>query len=684
VNSSALPSIDFSMLSAWFEIAPDAMIAVDQEGAVVLVNAQAAQMFDYGQDALHGLPLERLLPESLRSAHSKHRHDYMMHPRVRPMGIGYQLMGARRDGSSFPVEIGLSPIQTEKGIIAIASVRDISETWRVRRALAHARRDNLLAQIGRLTVEAPGYEQAIGRIPELVALALEIPAVAILSMDLHRSELQMRASTGLSGPTAATMESIFGSLDFIRASFGGKSREIVTFDSLGTGALASVRQDLASAGFRDIAIVPLSSQDETLGLLIALASTAGDFDRDKIGFLQSVATLLAAAAQRGRSEEQLAHVQRLDAIGQLTGGIAHDFNNLLTVISGNLQLLEGELSDRPNEQEIIESALRAVDRGSNLTRKLLAFARRQPLQPRAIAIKPLLEELGLMLRRTLGEMVSVKIDCQPRISDVYADGNELDTVLVNLALNARDAMPRGGELVILARDVTLDNPENDWKLAPGDYVAFTVSDTGTGMSPDVLAHALEPFFTTKGAGKGSGLGLSMAYGFVTQSGGAMSIKSRLGYGTQAELLLPVANAGAGLTEDLPTLRSAAAASHATVLVVEDETDVRTVAARFLGVAGYDVITAAGAPEAMDVLAARADVDLLFSDVVLGSGMNGVELANEARRAQPGLAVLLTSGHEFQVGGEHPGHISTEAFELLRKPYRREQLLSMIRRILDRT
>jgi PAS domain S-box-containing protein len=682
VNPPALPAIDFSMLHAWFDIAPDAMIAVDQEGTIVLANAQAAHMFDYGHAALHGCPLETLLPESLRAAHVKHRGEYMTHPRVRPMGIGYQLMGARRDGSSFPVEIGLSPIQTEKGTIAIASVRDISETWRVRQALAHARRDNLLAQIGRLTVQAPGIEPAVSRIPELVAEALEVPAVAILATDVHHGQMQMRASTGLSSQTAEITTSFFGDMDFVRASFGDSSREVMKFDSLGGGSPTSIQKHLTAAGFRDVAIVPLAGLDEPLGLLIAFAPVAGEFDRDKTGFLQSVANLLASAVQLGRSEEQLAHARRLDAIGQLTGGIAHDFNNLLTVISGNLQLLEAELADQPGAMETIGSALRAVDRGSNLTRRLLAFARRQPLQPRAVAVKSLLEELGHMLRRTLGEMVSITIECPSDISDVYADANELDAALVNLALNARDAMPRGGELVISARDVALDNQDNDWKLTPGDYVAFTVSDTGTGMPPDVRTRALEPFFTTKAVGKGSGLGLSMVYGFVTQSGGGMSIDSRLGYGTRVELLLPVAVSGHRSAERSPASPHAVTERRATILVVEDEADVRKIAIGFLQAAGYRVISASDAPEALALLAKEPEVDLLFSDVVLGSGMNGVELANEACRAKPGLAVLLTSGYEFHAG-EQPSRASEVGFELLRKPYRREQLVGAVRRLLDR-
>ncbi|WP_426663921.1 PAS domain S-box protein [Rhodanobacter aciditrophus] len=674
-------STSLAMLRTWFDISPDAMIAVNQDGAIVLSNEQAERMFGYEDETLLGLPLESLLPEPLRNAHRTHRRNFMTNPRVRPMGIGYELMGVRRDGKSFPVEIGLSPIATEVGDIAIASVRDISETRRVRQALARSRRDNFLAQIGRLALESPDYELAIRRIPELVATALEVQAVAILSTEWHGSDLHVRAATGLHADAAKTIATVFSQADIVRSAFGTGSRHAVTTHMLHEGGFAGILAGLAKAGFPDVAIVPLFGRYgyESLGVLVALATTEAGFDRDRLGFLQSVANLLTAAVQRSRSEEQLAHVQRLDAIGQLTGGVAHDFNNLLTVISGNLQLLESRLPENPELSEIIGSALRAVDRGADLTRRLLTFARKQPLQPRPVVPKPLLEELGHMLRRTLGEAITVEVECGGDVPDVYADANELDTALVNLALNARDAMPRGGLLRIAACEIAIQDATNRWKLPPGRYVAFGVNDTGTGMTPDVLAHALEPFFTTKGTGKGSGLGLSMVYGFVTQSGGGMSIDSRPGYGTSVDFLLPIAHASTARAAETEKTHRASPGRQRTILVVEDEVDVRTVAARFLGANGYEVVAVGCAQDALDLLAGDSAVDLLFSDLVLGSGMNGVELAHEARRVRPGLAVLLTSGYQ----GKHTGVGGpTAPFKLLRKPYKREQLMDAVRRVLE--
>lgn len=681
MNPRAIPAASFVMLSTWFDIAPDAMIAVDQDGIIVLANTQAERMFGYEHGALQGLTLEALVPESLRHGHRMHRHEYMHNPRVRPMGIGYELLGVKLDGQTFPLEVGLSSIRIENGVVAVASVRDISETQRVRQALARARRDEYVASISRLALESPDYELAVRRILELTTVALELPAAAIFTTDWRHSSLRLRASTGLSEQTARTVAAILGNAESIRSTLEAREHTVITSEMLREGPSEAIRADLSRAGFHDVALVPLYGRQEALGFLLVLASAPRSFDKGKAAFLQSIASLLTSAIHRSRIEEQLAHSQRLDAIGQLTGGVAHDFNNLLTVISGNLQLLEAELSDRPALQGTIDSALRAVDMGSNLTRRLLTFARRQPLQPRAVVPQPLLEEIGAMLRRTLGESIHVQIDCAAAVPDVYADPNELDTALVNLALNARDAMPHGGRLTISAREIGVDGAVNKWKLPSGHYVAITVGDTGTGMPPDVQAHAFEPFFTTKDSGKGSGLGLSMVYGFATQSGGTITIDSRLGYGTRVELMLPAAASTAETSNDVQGDQAAPAKAHETILVVEDENDVRTVATRFLTAVGYHVVAAASAREALDLLIANPDVDLLFSDVVLGSGMDGRELAHEARRIRPELAILLVSGYEDRAGRPHDD-TPAEYFELLRKPYRREQLVTTIRRILD--
>jgi PAS domain S-box-containing protein len=649
------------MFRALFETAPDAMIVVDRSGTIVLANPQAARLFGYTLDELSGAAIEMLMPPEVRAAHETHRNRYMDTPRVRPMGAGQELTGQRRDGATFPVEIALSPIAAEKGAYFVASIRDISATLRQRQALARAHYDKYVAQAGQLALESP-MDVTLGHLPPMLVEALGVDAVLVVFGGDGRDALQTRAAHGIA---AHELDAVLDALVASAADSPALSAEACAL-ALGGAPDCAFRAGLAARLF-DV--------DHSMGWVVALARRPREFEREAVHFMQSVANLLASVVQRTHTQEQLAHAQRLDAVGQLTGGIAHDFNNLLTVISGNLQLLETQLEDRDDVQPIIGSALRAVGRGAELTRKLLAFARRQRLSPRALAPKQLLGELGLMLKRTLGEQVDLQIDFSKATPDVFADHAQLEAALINLALNARDAMPRGGCLRIGVRGECVEGDDEDVK--PGEYVVFDVSDTGLGMPPEVLARAFEPFFTTKEQGKGSGLGLSMVYGFVKQSGGYLRTESRLGFGTRIELYLPAAKAPEPFDQ---RAQGVVSRGHETVLVVEDEPDVRGIATAFLRSLGYQVHAAATAAEARDKLAAHPEIALLFSDVVLGSGPTGAELAQDALRERPNLKVLLTSGYERPAAEteEQPG----AQFELLRKPYRREELAAAVRAALD--
>ena len=646
------------MFRELFQTAPDAMIVVDRVGRIVRANPQAERLFGFSENELLGQSVEMLMPDAARRAHRAHVLDYTGAPRVRPMGTGQELIGQKKDGQQFPVEIALSPLETPDERLFLASVRDVSETQRARQAIVRARFDAVIARIGQLALAAPNLDATIASTPELVAQALGIAGVAILFRHGQLKRLQVRGAVGV-------REDALEALPWDRL-----------FEEFGAEPFAHA-EVAASLGFAGAEIVPLSDRDEPAGVLVALDRERDAFDHDAVHFLQAVANLMAAALQRIRMEEQLSHAQRLEAVGQLTGGVAHDFNNLLTVISGNLQILEDELADRPAARDIIGSALRAVGRGAELTRKLLAFARRQRLAPRPSDPAKLLQDLGAMLRRTLGELVQLEIACEPRISPVFADPGQLEAALVNLALNSRDAMPRGGRLTITAEEHYVPPGEGSDALAAGDYVVFTVRDTGLGMPPEILARAFEPFFTTKEHGKGSGLGLSMVYGFVTQSGGNLGVESQLGYGTTITLHLPVAQRAASDGEG--AARTSTRGSEF-VLVVEDEDDVREIAVAFLRSLGYRVQATSNAQAALELLRTHDDIGLLFSDVVLGAGMNGFELADAARGLRAGLPVLLTSGYEHTLGGE-----SAEAarYAVLQKPYRREELGAAVRDLLDR-
>jgi PAS domain S-box-containing protein len=655
-----------------FDTAPDAMIVVDRRGNIVLANPQAERLFGYRSGELAGNPVEILLPEAVRGVHVRHRDDYMDNPRVRPMGAGYELTGIRRSGETFPVEIGLSPIQSGDSTLFAASIRDISETRRVRQALSRARHDTFAAQIGRLALEAPTYETAVESTPALIASALEIGTVAVVFTDRRRDQLVLRSEVALPPSLRESLPSVLPQAALF-AGFPRGTTGAVTLKSVDAARFPLLRPALTQAGFRDAAIVPLFDRYEPMGAIVALSKKQDAFERDALHFLQSVANILAAAIQRSRSEEQLAHSQRLEAVGQLTGGIAHDFNNLLTVVSGNLQLIEADLAGHPELRDVIDSALRAVDRGAALTRKLLAFARRQRLMPREVAPAQLLSDLRQMLQRTLGERIAITVECGDDVPAVFADPGELDAALINLALNARDAMPRGGDLRISTERSVY---AGDGELDAGTYVVFRVSDTGSGMPPDVLARALEPFFTTKGSGKGNGLGLSMVYGFVKQSGGRIAIESTEGSGTRVDLYLP-AHSPSLAAQPAPSGSAAPHPGRESILVVEDEQDVRRIAIAFLRSLGYTTYEADSAKAALDMLDAHADIALLFSDIVLGSGMTGYELVREARKRRPALPALLTSGYE-RAAGEQAEALPSDV-DVLRKPYRREQLAASVRR-----
>ena len=643
---------------ALFETAPDAMIVVARDGRIVLANPQAARLFGYPPEELAGQPVELLMPEQVRDRHHAHRAGYMERPRERPMGAGQELVGRRRDGGQFPVEIALSPIDSGSGseTLFAASIRDISETLRQRQALARARFDTYAARIGQLALQTGNFEKLGEKVSRLMLDALQARAIGIVLFQSPHGKLLSSAVEHAEDDIVEKVCAMLG--------LGPDNCPAEPDVWLQQAAHAAVWSRAGIGGGR---ILPILDHDRTLGALIVLTSAPWRAERDADHFLNMVTNMLATAALRHHAQEQLTHSQRLEAVGHLTGGIAHDFNNLLTVISGNLQLLEDLAQQDPVANDAVARALRAVGRGAELTRKLLAFARRQRLSPDAVEPAELLLELGRMLERTLGETIQVHIDCPAGLPAVFADPVQLEGALLNLALNARDAMPRGGRLSISASEHHSVETGEGAELPRGRYIRFTISDTGVGMSPDVLARAFEPFFTTKDSSKGSGLGLSMAYGFVKQSGGHLVAQSQLGYGTQMDLILPLAPSAAVSAAVPPTLQGLR--GNETVLVVEDEPEVRGIAVAFLRTLGYAVHEAADAEQALRHLRDDPAIALLFSDVVLGGSTNGIELAHAARALRPTLPVLLTSGYEL--GSTDTPH----EFPLLRKPYRREELAS---------
>jgi PAS domain S-box-containing protein len=385
---------------------------------------------------------------------------------------------------------------------------------------------------------------------------------------------------------------------------------------------------------------------------------------------------------RERMEEDLRQAQKMEAVGQLTGGIAHDFNNLLTVILGNLEMLEARLGGDDRQRTLLREAVETARLGAQLTDRLLAFGRRQPLDPRLVDVGRLVADMSVLLQRTLGETVEVRSVIAVDGALTLVDPAQLQNAILNLALNARDAMPEGGMLTIEVTKTELDADyaQMHSEVRPGRYLVLAVTDTGRGMSAEVRERAFEPFFTTKGVGAGSGLGLSMVYGFVKQSGGQVQLYSEVGHGTTVRLFLPLAGEEAGREEGTAPALGAFRSRGETILVVEDESRVRRVSVARLLDLGYRVLEASDGPAALAMLQRHPEIDLLFTDLVMPGGMTGRELAEEAQRRQDGLKVLFTSGYA-QPEMVRRGLPPRGAW--LKKPYTAAELAAVLREVLDR-
>jgi PAS domain S-box-containing protein len=377
-----------------------------------------------------------------------------------------------------------------------------------------------------------------------------------------------------------------------------------------------------------------------------------------------------AAEALKRADAALFQSQKMEAIGQLTGGIAHDFNNLLGVMSGCLDLL----SSRPRDEQdvrLIDSMQRAVARGANLTQQLLSFARQQPLKVERLNINAVIGAFESVLRRACDPSISFEIDLEPELAPVMLDAARFEAALLNLVVNARDAMPKGGGLTLRTENVVLAEGQTG-SLKPGRYARLTVIDTGTGMAPDTMARAFEPFFTTKEVGKGTGLGLSQVYGFIAQSGGEVILASELGKGTSVSIYLPV-------TEDawseMSSGRNDRAASD-TVLIVEDEPDLLRAAADLFRAMGFEVLTAGEGKDAIDILERNNNIGLVFTDVIMPNGMSGIELARQARRRWPKIKSILASGYPLPALKAEHGNI--DDFPFVSKPYRLSDIARKLR------
>jgi hypothetical protein len=501
------------LVTALLESASQAIVSIDRGGRIVLANRRAEEIFGYTGEELLGARIEMLLPEAKRSTHSRERDEFFSRPRARPMGIGMDLAGRRKDGSEVPVEVSLSYVQIEEGVFAIAFVSDIT--------------------------------------------------------------------------------------------------------------------------------------------------------------------------QRKKLEEQLLHAQKMEAVGRLAGGVAHDFNNMLTVISGYNRMILDELSALDPLRGYAEEILKAADRAGALTNQLLAFSRRQIMQPKVINVNAVVLQTQKMLQRLIGEDIELVLNLGTNVGNIKADPGHVEQAIVNLAVNARDAMPMGGHLTIETSGVVLDETyaRTHMGVKPGSFTMIAVSDDGHGMDAETRRHIFEPFFTTKEKGKGTGLGLATVYGMVKQTGGDIWVYSEPGHGSSFKLyfpsvLEPVSDSSGG---DASATRGSGGE---TVLVVEDEQAVRDLTVRILRQLGYTILTASSGAEALEISQSHTGhIDLLLTDVVMPN-MSGRQLADHLRAARPDTKVLFLSGYTENTVVHHG--VLDAGVDFLPKPFSRENLSKKMREVLAKS
>jgi len=663
-----------SIFRTLFAAYPDALLVVDASGSIVLANPAAAALLGYSVGEFIGLGVDELVPDSIRPRHAAHRGAYANAPRARPMGTQMELVARRRDGSEVMVEIALSPLQDDGLPYTVAAIRGIGAYPRVKQALQRARYSEQVAQFGRLAVDARDPQLLLEQAPKAAAEALQADVAVLFLLEPNGVEFRVASGVGML-PGEGVGERVPNRPDTPPGFVLAEGRPAVV-DDYRQERRYRVPPSYLEAGLTSAVAVPLSDRGRTVGVLTVRSRLAQRFGDDEVRFLESLSSLLTTTLQRAQTEEQLSHTQRLESVGQLTGGIAHDFNNLLTVISGNLQVLEDlpALGDDTFGQQLVGSASRAAKRGAELTGKLLAFSRRQVLQPTRVDIDALLHSLADMLGRTLDQRIRITLDVAADCPPCLVDPGQLESALLNIAINARDAMPEGGALTFECRPLRSVPPALQAELGDAAYVAIAITDSGGGMPEAVKERAFEPFFTTKGTGRGTGLGLSTVYGFAKQSQGAVTLDSTEGAGTTVTLYLPQV-LEAEVEAEVEPDAGASVPPGLRVLMVEDDAEVRAVVRHFLEALGCDVTTSVNAEQALPLLEPGAPFDMLLTDIALGAGMRGTELAHRAHERLPQLPVLLMTGFSSGLIETPPG------WELLRKPYTRADLARAIAKVL---
>ncbi|MDP1582426.1 MAG: PAS domain S-box protein [Bradyrhizobium sp.] len=632
---------DTRLLRAVVECAADGIILIDGSGSVLMFNAACEKLFKYSASEVIGQNVKMLMPAPYREEHDRYLSNFHRTSERKIIGIGREVFGQRKDGTTFPMDLAVGEAKQDDGSIFVGIIHDLTESKRVERELRES--SARLRAVVETAVDGVILIDSRGRI------LMFNPACEKLFQ--YRADEVMHENVKLLMPPSYSREHD----SYIRNFLETGNRKII-----GIGR----------------EVVGRRKDGSTFPMDLSVGEAKQDGEAIFVGIIHDL-------TERKRTEEQLVQAQKMETVGQLSGGIAHDFNNLLTVIVGNAELLSENLKPRQDLKQLADDIGRAGDRGSELTQRLLAFGRRQILVPVEIECNALLDSMHKLLRRTLREDIEIKTDFDPDIPSAFADPAQLESAVLNIALNAQDAMPTGGRLTISTAKASLDDHYKSLhpEVMAGEYVLVAITDDGEGMPKEVIERVFEPFFTTKEVGKGSGLGLSMVYGFVKQSNGHVSIYSEPGLGTTIRIYLPQGTAkGPSPLPQSPAESEPLPKGAETVMVVEDDPFVRSYAVTRLESLGYQVIAAVDGADALQKLRADVHVDILFTDIVMPGGINGWELADLARGLRPGLPVLLTSGYALETLAKH-GRLRAGAV-VLTKPYRKADLARRLREVVS--
>ena len=660
------------------DAAPDAMLVVSETGQIVLANTQAETMFGIPRQSLAGKPIEVLIPERYRDRHSGHRSLYAADPRQRPMGVGLELYGLRKNSEEFPVEISLSPLKTDAGSFVMAAIRDITDRKRTQEKVSRLNRE-LQEKVEEL--RRTNDELAALRLAETESLRFERDRAEneLRFSEEHFRTIVERAPYGiyaaaedgnlvLANPAMVlmlgydTVEEVLA-LNTVRDIYADPQERRRALQHWESSSHATPFETTWKRKDRKLITVRLAGRRLTPGASLAMHEV----------FVENV-------TEQRVLERQFQQAQRMEAVGRLAGGIAHDFNNLLMVIGSSAQMLQ-EAKQDPDKVEHYAGIVRnAADKAAGLTRRLLAFSRRQVLHPAVLSLNDVVVDICKLLPRLLGEDIEVVLGLEEDLKNIYADRGQIEQALMNLAVNARDAMPRGGKLTIETQTVELDAQYSRMKageIAAGKYIMLAISDTGIGMSLEVQAQIFEPFFTTKEVGKGTGLGLASVYGTVRQSGGFIWVYSEPEKGSTFKLYFPAIEASGDAVKSKAAATPEAGGSEE-VLLVEDEPTLRELTSAFLQSKGYRVLEASNGVQALELCRMHTSIAVLVTDVVMPE-LGGPALAAYATKMVPNLKVVFMSGYTDRAMDQK---VLEGGTEFLQKPFSFDTLARTIRRALD--